>query len=79
VRGNASGTVSTPIEWGEIDDVSPSDFTMETVPARFAEKGDLHGGIDEAVFDIAPLLDWADRDERAGAAPPVDPEEGAGG
>jgi DNA primase len=79
VRGNAIGTVSTPIEWSEIDDVSPSDFTMATVPARLAEKGDLHGGIDEAVFDIAPLLDWADRDEGNGASPPVDPEDDSGG
>ena len=46
----------------EIDDVEPGDFTIATVPARFAELGDLHEGIDEAVFDIAPLLDWAERD-----------------
>ena len=65
VRGNAQATVSTPIEWGEIDDVLPTDFTIETVPARYAEKGDLHAGIDEAVFSIVPLLEWADeRDER---------------
>ena len=63
VRGNAIGTVSTPIRWDEIPDVAPQDFTMATVPARFAELGDLHVGIDKAVFDISPLLEWADRDE----------------
>jgi DNA ligase D len=63
VRGNPEGTVSTPIGWDEIDLVEPSDFTIATVPARFAERGDLHDGIDEAVFDIAPLLEWADRDD----------------
>ena len=37
---------------------------MATVPARFAELGDLHAGIDDAVFSIEPLLEWAERDER---------------
>ena len=62
VRGFPDGRVSTPIVWDEIDDVDPHDFTLETVPPRFAELGDLHAGIDDAVFDIAPLLEWADRD-----------------
>jgi len=75
VRGFADGRVSTPIRWDEIDDVDPHDFTLATVPARFAELGDLNSGIDEAVFDLAPLLEWADRDEREGAEPPVDPED----
>jgi DNA primase len=67
VRGVPDGRVSTPIRWDEIDDAEAEDFTMATVPARFAELGDLHAGIDAAVFRIDPLLDWADRDERAGA------------
>jgi DNA ligase D len=75
VRGFADGRVSAPIRWDEVDDVDPHDFTIATVPARFAELGDLHEGIDHAVFDIAPLLEWADRDEHEGAAPPVDPED----
>jgi DNA primase len=66
VRGNPRGTVSTPIRWDEVDDVLPQDCTMATVPARFAELGDLHAGMDDAVFDLAPLLEWADRDEREG-------------
>jgi DNA ligase D len=73
VRGVPDARVSAPVRWDEIDDAVPTDFTIETMPSRFAELGDLHEGIDEAVFDIAPLLEWADRDERAGAAePPVD-------
>jgi DNA ligase D len=74
VRGNALGTVSTPVEWVEIDDVLPDDFTTATVPARYATKGDLHAGIDSAVFNIELLLEWADRDERE--EPPIsnDPE-----
>lgn len=62
VRGNPEGTVSTPIRWDEIDDAEPGDFTIATVPARFAELGDLHAGIDKAVFSLDTLLEWADRD-----------------
>ncbi|MEV6899436.1 non-homologous end-joining DNA ligase [Amycolatopsis sp. NPDC051372] len=62
VRGVPEGTVSTPIRWDEVDDVEPRECTIATVPARFAELGDLHGGIDDAVFSLEPLLEWADRD-----------------
>jgi DNA ligase D len=64
VRGVPQGTVSTPIRWDEIDGVEPADCTIATVPQRFAQLGDLHAGIDDAVFTIDPLLEWADRDER---------------
>ncbi|HET7398035.1 MAG TPA: non-homologous end-joining DNA ligase [Intrasporangium sp.] len=75
VRGNPRGTVSAPLAWDEIRDAEPQDFTIATMPERFARLGDLHEGIDEAVFDLRPLLEWAERDERAGAAPPVEPDE----
>jgi len=70
VRGVPDARVSAPVRWDEIDDAEPADFTMDTMPPRFAKLGDLHAGIDDAVFDIAPLLEWADRDEQEGAAPP---------
>ena len=35
----------------------------------------LHADIDASPFDIAPLLEWADRDESEGAKPPAEPEE----
>ena len=73
VRGNAEATVSTPIRWDEIDDVHPRDCTIATVPGRYAQLGDLHAGIDDAVFSLRPLLEWADRDERDGADDPGDP------
>ena len=72
VRGNPEGTVSTPIRWDEVDSVEPGDCTIATVPARFAELGDLHAGMDDAVFDIRPLLEWAERDEAEGAEDPGD-------
>ncbi|ONI81206.1 ATP-dependent DNA ligase [Actinosynnema sp. ALI-1.44] len=62
VRGNPEATVSTPIRWDEVADVEPGDFTIATVPARFAELGDLHATIDDKAHSIEPLLEWADRD-----------------
>lgn len=62
VRGVPAATVSTPVHWDEIPDVEPRDFTITTVPARYAELGDLHAGIDDAVFRIDQLLEWADRE-----------------
>ena len=62
VRGVPEATVSTPISWDEIDDVEPREFTIATVPDRFATLGDLHAGIDDHPYSIEPLLDWADRD-----------------
>ncbi len=62
VRGVPEAVVSTPIRWDEVDDVDPRDFTIATVPARFAELGDLHAGIDDTAYSLDTLLEWADRD-----------------
>src|ERR1700689_2656744 len=62
VRGVPEATVSTPITWDEIDDVDPREFTIATVPGRFAQLGDLHQGIDDSVYSLDTLLEWADRD-----------------
>jgi DNA ligase D len=75
VRGNPEATVSTPISWDEIDTVNPKDFTIATVPARYAELGDLHEGIDDNAYSLDTLLEWAARDEREGAEAPPPPEE----
>jgi DNA ligase D len=66
-RGVPEGTVSAPITWDELDDVEPAELTIATMPERFARFGDLHAGIDDAVFSIEPLLEWAERD---GLEPP---------
>ena len=79
VRGVPQATVSTPITWDEVDDVMPQDCTIATVPSRFAARGDVHEGIDTAVFSLAPLLEWADRDERSGAFDPGPPPESKNG
>ncbi|MHB1065337.1 MAG: non-homologous end-joining DNA ligase [Georgenia sp.] len=71
VRGTPRATVSAPLTWDEVPDCEPGDFTVATMPARYAALGDLHAGIDDAVFDIVPLLAWAERDETEDAeAPP---------
>ena len=75
VRGNPEATVSAPVHWEEVEDCEPGDFTIATMPQRYAELGDLHAGIDEHPFDLRQLLDWADRDEAAGAEPPVEPDD----
>lgn len=77
VRGVPDATVSTPIRWDEIDDVNPRDFTIASVPARFAELGDLHAGIDVDVFPLDTLVEWADRDEANGEPPAPEPEPDA--
>jgi DNA ligase D len=64
VRARTDATVSAPVTWGELPDVVTEDFTIATMPARFAELGDQHAGIDEAVCDLRVLLEWVERDER---------------
>lgn len=75
VRGNAEGTVSTPITWDEVPDVEPADCTIATVPERFKRLGDLHASIDDVAHDLTPLIEWAERDEAEGAEPPVEPQD----
>ena len=76
VRAGERAQVSAPLRWDEVPDCDPRDFTMLTMPARFAELGDLHAGIDAAVFDLAPLLEWAARDESEGRTTPEEPDAG---
>jgi DNA ligase D len=66
LRANARATVSTPVTWAELTEVEPDDFDLRTVPQRFAKIGDPHAAIDDVAHDIAPLLEWSARDERAG-------------
>ena len=52
--------------WDELPGVETEDFTIATMPARFAELGDLHAGIDAAVCDLRVLLEWVEREEAEG-------------
>ncbi len=66
VRGRADATVSAPVTWDELPDVETEDFTLATMPARFAELGDVQAGIDDAVCDLRVLLEWVEREEAQG-------------
>lgn len=66
VRPKPDARVSAPLAWGEIDTADPADFTLKTMPARFAAVGDRHAGIDERVCSLEPLLDLSARHEREG-------------
>jgi DNA ligase D len=65
-RARRDAAVSAPVTWDELPDVETEDFTLATMPARFAKLGDVQAGIDEAVCDLRVLLEWVERDERAG-------------
>jgi DNA ligase D-like protein (predicted polymerase) len=56
VRPTADARVSAPVTWEEVPDCEPEAFTIETVPARFAEHGDPHAGIDAAVGSLDAAL-----------------------
>ncbi|MGQ0679146.1 MAG: DNA polymerase domain-containing protein [Actinomycetota bacterium] len=60
------GRVSTPLEWDEVLSVEPGDWTILTVPDRFAERGDPHGPIDETAGSLESLLELSLDDERQG-------------
>jgi DNA primase len=64
IRAKAHAPVSMPVTWDELDHVEPADFTVLNAGARFAQVGDLHESIDSAHYDLAPLLEWYERDER---------------
>ena len=66
VRPLPDARVSTPLDWSEVPECEPADFTVLSVPRRFAELGDPHAGIDAAPGSLEKLLELAARDEAAG-------------
>ena len=66
VRPTADARVSAPLSWDEIAACNPADFTLATMPARFAREGDRHAGIDERPGSIEALLELAERQKREG-------------
>jgi bifunctional non-homologous end joining protein LigD len=68
VRPLPDARVSAPLGWEEVADCDPADFTVLTMPKRFDEIGDPHGGMDQAAGSLDGLLELAARDEAAGVA-----------
>jgi bifunctional non-homologous end joining protein LigD len=66
VRPLPDARVSAPLDWDEVPDCEPADFTVLTMPKRFSERGDPHAGMDAAAGSLDPLLALAARDEVAG-------------
>ena len=66
VRPLPDARVSTPLGWDEVPECEPADFTVRTVPRRFAERADPHAGRAAAARSLEPLLELAARDEANG-------------
>jgi DNA ligase D-like protein (predicted polymerase) len=66
VRPLPDARVSAPLHWQEVPDCEPADFTVLTMPKRFAGHGDPHAGIDDAPGSLEKLLELAAKDEAAG-------------
>ncbi len=66
VRPTVDARVSAPLSWDEIDACEPADFTLATMPSRFATLGDRHDGIDRAPCSLDALVELSARQEREG-------------
>jgi DNA ligase D-like protein (predicted polymerase) len=72
IRPKPGAPVSAPVTWDELPSVAPEDFTVATMPARFAERGDLHAAIDGVHHSLQPLLDMYEQDEQGDMPYPPD-------
>jgi DNA ligase D-like protein (predicted polymerase) len=66
VRPLPDARVSAPLHWHEVPDCEPADFTIFTIPDRFAKIGDPNAGMDAEPGSLEKLLELADKDEAAG-------------
>lgn len=66
VRPTPDARVSAPLGWDELRDADPADFTLATMPARFARVGDVGAGIDDAAHALDAALELSARHARDG-------------
>jgi DNA primase len=66
VRARPDATVSAPVTWDELQEVETENFTMATMPERFASLGDVQADIDDSLCDLRLLQEWVQRDEGKG-------------
>ena len=68
VRPLPDARVSAPLGWAEVPECNPADFTVLSLPARFAAIGDPHAAMDQHAGALDALLELAARDEASGLA-----------
>ena len=66
VRPTPDARVSCPLEWDEVRSVELADFTIRTVPKRYAERGDPGAAIDDRAYSLEPLLELSRKQEAEG-------------
>jgi bifunctional non-homologous end joining protein LigD len=66
VRPTDDARVSAPLAWDEVPACEQEEFTLETVPRRFADIGDPWDGIDDAAGSLEALLELSSEHEDAG-------------
>jgi bifunctional non-homologous end joining protein LigD len=66
VRPTPNAQVSAPVTWEELPSVELADFTVATMPERFAKLGDVMAGIDDEAFSLEPLIELTRQQEEAG-------------
>ncbi|HSE46834.1 MAG TPA: non-homologous end-joining DNA ligase, partial [Gemmatimonadales bacterium] len=66
VRPTSDARVSAPLDWDEVDHAELGDFTLATMPERFAKVGDRHAGIDKEAGSLDRLLELSAQQEREG-------------
>jgi hypothetical protein len=66
VRPRPEATVSAPLTWDEVPDAELEDFTLRTLPDRYARLGDVGSGIEDRAFSLEPLLELVGRHEAEG-------------
>ena len=72
IRAKPGAPVSAPLTWDELPEVSPEDFTVASMPARFAEVGDRFAEIDDTHHSLEGLLEMYERDEEGDMPYPPD-------
>jgi len=66
VRPKPDARVSAPVTWDELESCRPEDFTLRTMPPRFAALGDRHAGIDDHACGLEKVLELSARHEAEG-------------
>jgi DNA ligase D-like protein (predicted polymerase) len=66
VRPKPDARVSAPLTWDELDASEPGEFTLRTMPARFAAIGDRHERMNDSPGSLEALLELSARQEAEG-------------